>query len=508
MPDISSKVHVLKDAPKAVGIAKPRPWYQWFEDSDTPEERRLIWKLDLIIVGYAVIIYYVKNLDQSNINNSYVSGMSADLNFHGNQLVQFQTMYIVGAAVFQLPFMYLFTRVPMNIMIPTLDVLWGLVTLIQYRTQSYGEMMAYRFLVGVLEASFFPAIHWVLGSWYRRDEIGRRGGVFYLGLSLGQLTAGLLQASIIEHLEGHLGLRAWRWNFIIAGCMTIPIGFAGYFIWPGTPDRAWSLFLTKEEILLAKTRLEKSGHVIHAKNPMNLAKFKSVFKGWKVYVLTLWAVLFWNTSANSAAYLLWLKSVYGSTGPALVHANNLSTTAPAVGFVLILAVNFGADMFRSQWGAITFANSGLLIGLLILAAGGGSKAGHFVAFNLMPFSYSQSSTLYGWSNSILRRDQEERAIVLIVMNTVAQSSTAWIGLLTYPTVEGPRFLKGFIFSSVITACQIGFTQVVRYLSNRDELYYAELDEARSLAGAASVDEKEGDDALPLPPAGFVTESKA
>lgn len=29
------------------------------------------------------------------------------------------------------------------------------------------------------------------------------------------------------------------------------------------------------------------------------------------------------------------------------------------------------------------------------AAGGGSKAGHFVAFNLMPFSYSQSSTLYG-----------------------------------------------------------------------------------------------------------------
>jgi hypothetical protein len=85
---VHNKAKVLISAPKAVGIAEPRKWYEWFEKSDTPAERRLLcvfhspfqisrgevaddsalflvrWKLDLIIVAYSVVIYYVKNLDQ------------------------------------------------------------------------------------------------------------------------------------------------------------------------------------------------------------------------------------------------------------------------------------------------------------------------------------------------------------------------------------------------------------------------------------------------------------
>lgn len=99
----------------------------------------------------------------------------------------------------------------MNIVVPTLDIGWGIMTLLQYRTQSYGEMIAYRFLVGCFEAAFFPAVHWVLGSWYRKDEIARRGGIFYLGLYLGTLTSGLLQSATLRGLDGHLGLAAWRW---------------------------------------------------------------------------------------------------------------------------------------------------------------------------------------------------------------------------------------------------------------------------------------------------------
>lgn len=77
--------------------------------------------------------------------------MSDELGFHGNQLVQLQTIYTVGSVLGMFPFIYLFPRVPMHYLAPTLDLLWGIFTLLQYRAESYGEMMAYRFLVAVFE---------------------------------------------------------------------------------------------------------------------------------------------------------------------------------------------------------------------------------------------------------------------------------------------------------------------------------------------------------------------
>lgn len=48
--------------------------------------------------------------------------MADELGFHGNELVQFQTIFVVGNVVGLLPFIYLFPRVPMHILVPTLDL--------------------------------------------------------------------------------------------------------------------------------------------------------------------------------------------------------------------------------------------------------------------------------------------------------------------------------------------------------------------------------------------------
>lgn len=44
------------------------------------------------------------------------------------------------------------------------------------------------------------------GSWYRGHEIARRGGIFYTGLNLGTLTAGLIAAGASHRLEGVQGM--------------------------------------------------------------------------------------------------------------------------------------------------------------------------------------------------------------------------------------------------------------------------------------------------------------
>jgi hypothetical protein len=80
--------------------------------------------------------------ENTPIDNAYVSGLSGDLNFHGNQLAKLQMIFVVGSVLGLSPFTYLFPEVLMRWLVPSLDLGWGLFTLRRYRGQSFAELMA------------------------------------------------------------------------------------------------------------------------------------------------------------------------------------------------------------------------------------------------------------------------------------------------------------------------------------------------------------------------------
>lgn len=49
--------------------------YLWDTFDKSPEERRFLFKLDAAVLTFASLGYFIKYLDQSNINNAFVSGM-------------------------------------------------------------------------------------------------------------------------------------------------------------------------------------------------------------------------------------------------------------------------------------------------------------------------------------------------------------------------------------------------------------------------------------------------
>ena len=61
-----------------MAVTSKKKWYeiQWFKDIDTKEDRRLILKLDLLIVPYALLSYWTKYIDQANLSASIFSGPS------------------------------------------------------------------------------------------------------------------------------------------------------------------------------------------------------------------------------------------------------------------------------------------------------------------------------------------------------------------------------------------------------------------------------------------------
>lgn len=263
-----------------------------------------------------------------------------------------------------------------------------------------------------------------------------------MGLSLGTLTAGLIQAGASARLDGVNGLAGWRWMYIICAIITIPIGLLGYFLIPGTPQMPNRSFLKQRDIDLSVERLKRAGH--STRGQVTLSTVKKVLLNPHFWAIIIMDVLFWNAGIHTSAgtFLLWIKSLGRYT---TAHVNELGTIAPALGIFYTLFVCFSSDLLWGPAWAITLATSWNALGLIILVVWDVPEAAKWFAFSTIYASVAMSSVLHGWVNTQLRGSPAERSFTLVLMNAISQSSTAWTPLLVFPTVEAPRYLKGFSF---------------------------------------------------------------
>lgn len=445
-----------------------RKWYHWYDPKDTPAERRLLFKLDLLLTFFAFIMYWVKYLDQTNLNNAYVSGMKESLHMKGNDLVNTQMLYTIGAIIFQIPFMYVIHKYPTNYLLPFMDIGWGLFTLAIYKAKNTGQLQGFRFMVGVFESAFYPTINYLLGSWYTPTEFARRGGIFYWGQMLGVLTAGLLQAAAFKNLHLVHGLEGWRWMFIIDAIITFPVGLIGIWALPGVPTKCYSVFLTDEEIFLARERLKRNKFSTEddSKKFFTWKLWKDMLSQWKIWLFVFMNVLGWNNSnASYGTYLLWLKSLKRFS---TVKVNQLSTITPALGIIWIWITCAGSDLFYTRFGAIVFSQVFNTVGNAILAAWYVPESAKWFAFMLQYFGWAMISVGFGWMNDAVRASPQQRAIITICMNMFGQTSTAFTSVLVWKTVEAPRYLKGFTFATCCSFSIIVVSFVILIFYKRDE----------------------------------------
>lgn len=150
---------------KPISTWKGYIWDTW----ELPkEERWLLFKLDAFVLTFASVSsqllkpktdadrvaqlgYFLKNIDQSNVNNAFLSGMEEDLSMFGNQLVTSTSIFTVGYVIGQIPSNLLLTRVSPRWVIPSLELGWGISTICTSTVKSYKALYALRFLVGLFE---------------------------------------------------------------------------------------------------------------------------------------------------------------------------------------------------------------------------------------------------------------------------------------------------------------------------------------------------------------------
>ena len=147
------------------------------------------------------------------------------------------------------------------------------------------QLYALRFLVGIAEAPVFAGTHFILGSWYKKSELFKRAGTWFMCNALGTMFSGYLQAAAYTHLNGVGGLSGWRWLFIIDGIITIPIAILGFVVFPGIPLSPRTIFFKEEEIEFAKKRMRD--HQTVPPGRLSWDVFKRSAKRWHLWVFML-----------------------------------------------------------------------------------------------------------------------------------------------------------------------------------------------------------------------------
>ena len=88
---------------------------------------------------------------------------------------------------------------------------WGLVSCLTSQVKNYADIVACRFVLGLVEAPFFAGVLFYLSKWYTKEELNLRMSIFYSGSLLSGAFGNLIAAGILKGLAGQRGLSAWQW---------------------------------------------------------------------------------------------------------------------------------------------------------------------------------------------------------------------------------------------------------------------------------------------------------
>ncbi|KIV96859.1 hypothetical protein PV10_00674 [Exophiala mesophila] len=436
----------------------------WGAPAETKAERRLIVKIDAFILSSCCLQYWVNYLDRSNLNNAYVSGMKEELNMGGKDLNYINTIFWCGYVVGQIPnnlaMQYFRPRYWMTFCI----IAWGLCTLGTAFVHSKEAIMCIRAFQALFEGSTFVGTHYLLGSWYKEAELGKRTGIFTSSGLAGTLFSGFMQGSIYTSLNGKSGLHGWRWMFIIDFLVTLPIALYVFLLFPDTPETTKAFYLTQDERELSVSRLRRDHSTEHVHGEVNKQLFKRLLSTWELYAFCfIWTMgancEMFSTNAVLNLYLKWTEDY------TVQMVNYMPMGVSAVGIVGTLVLGWYSDFSGGSWhvGVITSCTA-IISGAIMLNPP--NRAATMFALYLNGIQYANQTVMFAWASKNTFGDAPKRAIILAAMNTSAVVFYCWWPILFYAADQAPAWRAGSIAIIASAIAMLGGVLVIRHLEAR------------------------------------------
>lgn len=238
--------------PDSVVSAPPQPAPSSSANSEIATRARH--RIAKRLLPFLFLLYVIAFIDRMNVGAAALQ-MPRDLGFSEGVIGFGAGIFFLGYFLLEIPGALIVERWGARRWIARIMITWGMITVLMAFIHTERQFYLVRFFVGAAEAGFFPGVIVYLTHWFRYQDRAKAVAVFYaanpISYIIGSPLAGLLLGI------SWLGLRGWRWLFIIEGIPAVFFGIFTIFYLTDWPEKARWLPADEQSWIAAELRREK-----------------------------------------------------------------------------------------------------------------------------------------------------------------------------------------------------------------------------------------------------------
>ncbi|KAK9457081.1 major facilitator superfamily domain-containing protein [Dipodascopsis uninucleata] len=422
-------------------------------------EKRLVRKVDFILLPMLWLMYFLNFMDRQAITNGKLNTLEEDLNLKGIEYNTCISILFAGYLFAQIPSNMIITRVRPRYYLSICMMTWALVSALTALVHNYTGMILVRFFLGVVEAPFYPGALYLLSLFYTKKELSFRIAIIGSGNVLASSFAGLITIGIFKHLDQAHNIAGWRWLFIINGAMTFFISSLALIVLADTPLTTWWLSESERQLAferVLKQTTEESGSV-------------NVWRGLKQAVLDpkTWLLsLMMNFHVMADGFKNFFPSVVKTLGFSTTITLVMTSPPYLAAVVVSFLLCYSSGRFNERAWHITTATVVALVGFII-GASTTNVAARYTGMVLFTMSTAGTQNIcLEWTASTLGQTVEKKAVALSMANTIGNLASVYSSYL-WPNSDAPRYAMGMSASAAFCFAYIILVWIMRTLIVRE-----------------------------------------
>lgn len=218
------------------------------------EARRVLWKIDLILIPLIMVSVVLAAVDKVIISNAAIYGMETDTHLTGNEYSWVGSIFYFGYLAFEYPSALLIQRLPVAKLMVGMVCGWAILLLCTAATQNFGGLATVRFLMGMTEASLFPISSILTVMWWKTSEQPLRLAFWFNQLS--SVFSGLVSYGIGQT---NTALAPWRLLFIVLGAFSFLWAGVLFVFLPDSPVQCWYFSDREKFVCLERVKDNNTG---------------------------------------------------------------------------------------------------------------------------------------------------------------------------------------------------------------------------------------------------------
>ncbi|KAF7451346.1 hypothetical protein A1F99_031230 [Pyrenophora tritici-repentis] len=418
----------------------------------TPEgERRLLRKIDWMIMPLMWCCYCLQYLDKTLVNYAAVMGLYDDANITTDQFSNLALFFYVSYLIVEFPHGYGMQRFPTAQYLGTAVIFWGLITALTCVCKNYGALVATRVLLGCFESAVAPSLILITSMWYKKNEQPLRTGIWYLGTGTGTMIGSLISFGF-QHYSSDT-FTSWQIMFLVVGVVTIAVGITVLFV---LPDNPMSSRLTPSEKVWAIERLRENQTGIENTH-FKFYQVVECFKDPQTWMLSLITI---SSNVPNGAVSSFQSTLIKSFGFDSKTTALLQLPSGCVSIISILIATYLAGRFDQRGlNVVSLLIPGALGGCLMAFLPGDAKAGKLIGNYLTNCIGASLPLLYSWVAANIAGHTKKVTMNAILLMSFCLGNI--IGPLTFRQEDKPEFIPAKITIVVTCAFAAGMAILLR-----------------------------------------------